>query len=420
MIAFRCARRPFHSLLLLSAAFLAASALFAQDQKPNSALSQVVADNNKFAIALYQNIGTDTQSKNENIFVSPFSISTALAMTYAGSSGNTRTQIASVFEFTLPDDKLQAGFSDLLAQTRSTPAKRYTLNVANALWGQKNFHFEPAFIQTIGKYYSGGFNTVDYISDRDASRAAINKWVETETSHKIVELVHEDDLTADTRLVLTNAIYFKGDWSTKFRAEDTADASFTLDSGKIVKVPMMKQTGHFPFAENSELSMIELPYAGGDLSMIVILPKNGIEKFGATLSPAKLKGLCGNMRTQRVSLFLPKFKFETRYYLERALSAMGMPDAFDEHKADFSAMTGHPDLYISHAIHQAMIEVNEEGSVAAAATAVVMDLKSFEPLETFRADRPFIFLIVHKPTDSILFMGRVSNPVNAASSDAKQ
>jgi serpin B len=175
--------------------------------------------------------------------------------------------------------------------------------------------------------------------------------------------------------------------------------------------------------QNDELKMIELPYAGDDLAMIAILPTSDVEKLGMALSLAKLQELRKRMHSQEVRIFLPRFKFETRYYLEHPLSAMGMPDAFSGEKADFSGMTGKPDLCISHVIHQAMIDVNEEGSEAAAATAVVMSMKAtatHATPATFRADRPFIFMIIHKPTDSILFMGRVSNPPAAAASPAKK
>jgi serpin B len=185
---------------------------------------------------------------------------------------------------------------------------------------------------------------------------------------------------------------------------------------------MMQQNGRFPFLQNDELKMIELPFADDDLSMIAILPNGDVEKLGTALSLAKLQELRKRMVSQEVNLSLPRFKFETRYYLEQTLVAMGMPDAFDQRKADFSRMTGKPDLYISHVIHQAMIDVNEEGSEATAATAGVMGLTTSAPPRSrpaiFRADRPFIFMIIHKPTDSILFMGRVSNPPAAAASNS--
>ena len=404
--------------------------LLAQNPATAAAVSEVVNGNSQFALALYQNINADKTSEGQNIFVSPYSISTALAMTYVGSRNNTQKQMASVLHLQISDTKLQTGYSSLLAQTKATPTKHYKLEVANALWGQAGFHFEPAFTTAISKYFDGGFNAVDFVHDREASRVKINRWVEDKTANKIRDLVHASDIDSFTRLILTNAIYFKGDWALKFQKVSTENAPFTVHPGKTVTVPMMEQEDSFPFVQEGELKMIELPYAGDDLSMIAILPANDVEKLGATLSLAKLHQLRRGMYAQEVHLFLPRFRFETRYYLEEPLSAMGMPDAFDKRKADFSGMTGHPEpaelaagrletrLNISHVIHQAMIDVNEEGTEAAAATAMTMEVGAAlhpEPPPTFCADHPFIFMILHKPTDSILFMGRVSNPPAATS-----
>jgi len=405
------------TIALVIPALLIVPQLLAQNPGSAAAVSEVVSGNSQFALALYQALNADKASKGQNIFVSPYSISTALAMTYVGSRNNTRKQMASVLHLNMPDDKLQTGYSALFAQTKATPAKHYKLDVANALWGQQGAHFEPAFTDAISKYYDGGFNVMDFLHNAEASRLKINQWVEDKTANKIRNLLHPGDINSLTRLVLTNAIYFKGDWALKFKKERTENAPFTVHPGKTVNVPMMTQKDSFPFVQDGEMAMIELPYAGNDLSMIAILPANDAEKFGATLSLAKLHDLRSRMHEQEVDLFLPRFKFETRYYLEQPLSAMGMPDAFDGKSADFSGVTGHRDFCVSHVIHQAMIEVNEEGSEAAAATAIIMTPTAVprRPLATFRADRPFIFMIVHKPTDSILFLGRVSDPPAATS-----
>ena len=396
---------------------VSAPGLPAQDNKEDESLrSEVVNGNSQFAIDLYQNINASEDSKGKNIFISPFSISTALAMTYEGSRNNTRKEMASALHFNLPGDKLDAAFSLLLGETKAAPGEHYKLNVANALWGQKDYRFESAFTRAIDKYYDGGFNLVDYLHNTEGSRKTINKWVEARTEDKIKALVHKDDINTATRLVLTNAIYFKGDWASKFKAEKTQNAPFTASDGKTVDVPMMAQSGNFPFLEDGGLAMIELPYAGNDLSMIAILPEGDVEKLGASLSLAKIQELRKNLRPQHVDVYLPRFKFEARYHLDDGslLPKMGMRDAFSETRADFSGMTGSATLYISHVIHQAVIDVNEEGSEAAAATAVVMTRKSISRARIFRADRPFIFMIVHKPTDSILFLGRLSSPAAAA------
>ena len=410
--------RLFESLtakLAMLVLLASAAGLLAQEGTVNSKeLSAVVNANNQFAFDFYRNL--NAQEKGKNIFVSPYSISTALAMAFEGSSGNTRKQMVSVFHFNMTDAERQAGFSALMEQTKAGPGKHYKLGVGNALWGQKGYHFEPAFTHAMDKYYGGGFNEVDFPDDKAGSIHKINTWVEDKTAGKIKDLILPDDITELTRLVITNAIYFKGDWASQFKKTATKEEAFNLGGGKTEQVPMMRQTGQFRFVREDGLAAIELPYAENDLSMIAILPDGDIEKMGESLSLDKLQQLRGEMRSQEVDLSLPRFKFETRYLMGNNLSAMGMPEAFAERLADFSGITGGKDLYISSVIHQAMIDVNEEGSEAAAATAVVMSAKSarFEMPETFRADRPFLFMIVHNSTGSILFMGRVSSPPHEA------
>jgi serpin B len=375
-------------------------------------MSSVVSSDNQLAFDFYR--GINVSSIGKNIFVSPYSISTALAMTFEGSRNNTRTQMAAVLHFNMSDADRQAGFSELLAQTRPGPGKKYKLEVANGLWGQKDFPFEPAFTGTIGKFYGGGFNTVDYAGDKEGAIHTINTWVEGKTAGKIKNLIHLDDVTPLTRLVLTNAIYFKGDWASPFEKSATKDEAFHTTETQKVQAPMMHQTAHFRFVKENGIAAIELPYSGDDLSMIVLLPDSKIDKLGEDLSLERIEILRAGMRLAEVDVTLPRFKFETRYILNDQLGKMGMPDAFDESLADFSGMNGKKSLYISKVIHQAMIDVNEEGSEAAAATAVVMSQKAmpFNMKETFRADHPFIFMIVHNTTGSILFMGRLSNPVS--------
>jgi serpin B len=393
------------------ALFACTSGLLAQQGIASGKDSLHVVDaNNQFAFDFYRNL--NAHEKGKNIFVSPFSVSSALAMAYEGSSGNTRKQIASVFHFDMPDAKRQADFSKLLLETVAGPGKHYKLEVANALWGQKNFHFDPAFAHTIDKFYGGGFNQVDYAGDKPGSIKKINSWVESKTAGKIQNLIHPDDINQLTRLVITNAIYFKGDWASPFMKSDTKDEPFHLGDGKTVQTPMMQQTGRFRFVRENGMAAIELPYLDNDLSMIVLLPDGNAEQLGESLSLEQVRQLAVDMYSQEVNVLLPRFKFDTRYLVGGNLAAMGMPDAFDQGLADFTGMTGSKDLYISSVIHQAMIDVNEKGSEAAAATAVVMMTKSMPVSKTERlcADRPFIFMIIHNGTGSILFMGRVSNP----------
>ena len=225
--------------------FACASGLLAQ-QRPTSGSDSldVVDANNQFAFDLYRNL--NAHEKGKNIFVSPFSISSALSMTYEGSSGNTRRQMAAVFHFTMPDARRQAEFSKLLAKTAAGPGKHYKLEVANALWGQKNFHFDPAFTHAIDMFYGGGFNQVDYAGDKPGSIKTINSWVESKTAGKIQNLIHPDDINALTRLVITNAIYFKGDWASPFMKSGTVDEPFHLGDGKTVQAAMMRQTRALP------------------------------------------------------------------------------------------------------------------------------------------------------------------------------
>ena len=281
-------------MVKLAALALVASVpgLIAQQRAANSKeLSAVVNANNQFAFDFYRNL--NAREKGKNIFVSPYSISTALAMAFEGSSGNTRKQMAGVFHFNMTDAERQAGFSALMEQTTAGPGKHYKLSVANALWGQKGYHFEAAFTHAIDKFYGGGFNTVDFPDDKPATIHKINTWVEDKTSGKIKDLILPDDITELTRLVITNAIYFKGDWASQFKKTATKDEPFHLGDGKTAQVRMMRQTGQFRFVREDGLAAIELPYADNDLSMIAILPDGDIEKMGESLSLDKLQQLRG-------------------------------------------------------------------------------------------------------------------------------
>jgi len=408
--------RSFKSLTVALSAlalFTPVSVLLAQDkQATGKDRTAVVTSSNQFALDFYKKVNASDSRKN--IFVSPYSISTALAMTFEGSRNNTRKEMAGVLHLSMSDAERQQGFSTLLAATKAGPGKHYKLEGANALWGQKDIHFEPAFTSTIANFYGGGFNTVDYIGDKPGSIHKINAWVEDKTAGKIRNLIHPDDISDMTRLVLTNAIYFKGNWALPFKKDETKIEAFNMNAAHKVQVPMMQQTGHFRFVRENGLVALEMPYVDNELSMVAILPDGDVEKLGESLSLDEVQTIRSRMRSQKVDVYIPRFKFETRYLLKSKLSEMGMPEAFSDSLADFGGITGHKDLYISQVIHQAMIDVNEEGSEAAAATAVIMNGKSieFDMKEVFRADHPFIFMIVQNATGSILFIGRVSNPVN--------
>ncbi|MCX6708831.1 MAG: serpin family protein [Candidatus Woesearchaeota archaeon] len=360
----------------------------------------VVSANNQFAFELFSRL-----DKSNNVFFSPYSISTALAMTFEGARGRTAEEMQSVFHF--PEDSVRRpGFASIYNDLNRKD-KKYALNTANALWAQKDFGFLPDYMSVVEKYYSGKSTNVDFVNAPEQSRVTINDWVEQQTKNKIKDLLPASPPVINplTRLVLTNAIYFKGDWLFQFDKRKTQEADFKVSPDKAVKVQMMGLSDEeFNYADMGDLQAIELPYAGKELSMLVLLPDD-INSF--ELSAEYLKMLKNNMRKSEIPVYLPKFKLETKYFLSEDLKAMGMPTAFDM-DADFSGMTGTDDLFISSVIHQAFVEVNEEGTEAAAATAVIMELKAVM-IKPFRADHPFIFLIQDK-NNNILFLGRVVNP----------
>ena len=369
----------------------------------------VVRTNNEFAVDLYDEL----KGESGNIFFSPFSIFDALSMTYAGARGKTATQMASVLHITSVPKDFDSGFSNLLKEIKSnTQDKAYELTIANAIWCQENFHFLKSFISTIEKCYDGEFYGVNFSDPNTVNR--INEWVSKKTNAKINKIVGKIDPL--TRLILTNAIYFKGVWASAFSTSLTKPSTFYIEPQRSVKIPMMYQESKFNYMEDDSLQAIEMPYEGDKLSMIVLLPKNryGIKKIENSLDSLNLQDLISQMTIQKVKVYFPKFKFETSYELKDILTSMGMPDAFNDN-ADFSGIDGAKDLRISKVIHKAYVDVNEKGTEAAAVTAVVMVLtcspnsNPSKPL-IFRADHPFIFFIVDRSTHAILFMAKVMNP----------
>lgn len=371
----------------------------------------VVKGNNAFALDLY----AELKDQEGNLFLSPFSISTALAMTYAGARGNTEAQMAEVLHFDLEQESLHPTFQKLITQL-NTQAKQqgYQLNVANALWGQKGYGFLEEFLDLTKTTYGAGLNEVDFVRATEAARRTINTWVEKQTKGKIKNLIKRGILTDLTRLVLTNAIYFKGNWASQFDKKQTKNSPFYVRVDKTVNVPMMYQKEKFKYMETERLQAIELPYVDNELSTVVLLPKeiNGITALENSLTADSLKKWLGRLREQKVDVYLPRFKITSEFRLNTALISMGMPDAFSLPPADFSGMTGKKDLFISAVIHKAFVDINEEGTEAAAATAVVMKRaeRMHRPL-IFRADHPLIFLIRDTQSGSILFLGRVVNPL---------
>jgi serpin B len=371
----------------------------------------VIEENNRFAINLY----SQYKSEEGNIFFSPFSISTAMAMVYEGAEGKTAKEIKSVFGFPKYDNSRRNQYSTLLSEINKKD-KKYTLNTANALWAEQDFNFLDNYLTTVEKYYGGKTTNLDFKNDWEASRLIINNWVEDKTNNKIKDLFPEGSINPLTRLVLTNAIYFKAEWLKQFDADKTRDMNFRVNPDKSIKVPMMQRTDGksiFNYTQNKDLQILEMPYAGEDLSMLILLPfNNDIEVLENSFTIEKLTEWKKSLRKRRVKIYIPKFKFETKYFLKETLGDLGMPTAFTN-LADFSGMTGTKELEIDKVIHQAFIEVNEEGTEAAAATGIAMVVKSIPPpTPIFKADHPFIFIIQQNETGNILFMGRVNNPTN--------
>jgi serpin B len=289
--------------------------------------------------------------------------------------------------------------------------KGFRLNIINSIWGQKDFQFLPAFLDVLAQNYGAGLRILDFSSAPEKSRLTINKWVSDQTEDRIENLIPQGIIDTFTRLVLTNAIYFNAAWQHPFNEEATGDNPFYLLDGSEISIPMMTQSESFGYTEGDNYQVIELPYDGGELSMVILLPRSGQFKgFEKTLTADNVKAIVKTLDRKQVNLAMPKYEFESAFQLKEALAVMGMPIAFSE-AADFSGMTSNRDLHISDVVHKAFVSVDEAGTEAAAATAVVVGLTSVptDPIEV-TINRPFIFLIRDIETNNILFLGRVINP----------
>jgi serpin B len=372
----------------------------------------VVAGNNRFAADLYAKLC----EKDENVFYSPYSVSSALAMTSLGARGETARQMQTALQF--PGGVPHQDFGGQNGILNNSAGNRpYRLSVANALWGQKGLPFEKTFLADAKRYYGAGLNDVDYKTDPEAARRVINAWVERQTNDKIKDLIAPGALSRESRLTLTNAIYFKGDWETKFDKDMTnPQDQFTLLSGKTTSTAMMnREPQRYRYLETDAFQALALPYKGDELSMIVFLPKasDGLKSFERTATGDNLTQWAERMGFAQVQVSLPKFKMETQFDLGGKLAEMGMRLPFTD-AADFSGIVAGGGLKIDGVIHKAFVEVNEEGTEAAAATGVMMRTTSAMPRPVqpvvFRADHPFMFVIRENRSGNILFMGRVVNP----------
>ncbi len=367
--------------------------------------------NNAFALALYRQLA----GNEGDLFYSPYSIYTALMMAYAGAAGETAAQMEQALAIELPGSDVHAALNalnlTLLNNSQFDGKPVFSFNVANQLWGQKDFAFNEQFLNTLSANYNADLKTVDF-SDSENARALINLWVAAQTNDKIKDLIPAGVLDALTRLVLTNAVYFKAAWMNQFDPSKTALGSFTLADGSQVEVPMMHAQRSMQAFVNEGLEVVELPYEGGMYSMVLVMPAQGsLADFEASLDADRLNEILGSLSTASVTLSMPKFKLESSFGLSEAMKTLGMTDAFTPGIADFSGMEDTRSLYISDLLHKAYVDVNEEGTEAAAATAVVVGMTSM-PAESYTIsfDHPFLFLIRDIQTNTILFMGRLADP----------
>ena len=376
--------------------------------------STLAGSNAAFATDLYGML----KKTDDNLFFSPYSISTCLAMTYAGAHGDTATQMAHALHFEMSQTQLAASFGELQKQLNAENGRNgNALDIANGLWGQKDHPFLPAFLDVASQSYGANLKQTDFRTEAETARMEINEWISGKTNGKISDLIPKGVLNPAATLVLANAIYFKGTWAGKFEKSRTEKALFSITPTQKLDVPMMTVSADFKYAEVDGMQLLELPYAGDELAMAIFLPRetNGLKGVEDLLEAHSLDRWLAQARSQKVEVFLPKFKLASAFSLATPLAEMGMTDAFSP-RADFSGMDGERDLFLSAVIHKAFVEVDEEGTEAAAATGVRMKklavMKS-PSVPIFRADHPFIFLIRDTRSGSILFLGRLADPTKS-------
>ena len=366
---------------------------------------------NMFAFNMYKEI---LKNVDNNLIISPFSISTAMAMTYGGSGGETKDQMSKTLFFDPDIDNFHEEFNNHVKMLEELAGEDLELNIANGLWLQHDYPFLENYIETIQNYYGSVLHEADFKVDQEKEREEINDWVSDKTNQKIDELIDKGVLVEDTRLVIVNAIYFLSNWLEEFDKELTRKRDFHIDEETTVETEFMRKDDTFKYFEDEHAQVLEIPYSGEDFSMMLMLPREdiGLSDFESKLDSKKYKEYVDSLSEKEVNLLFPKFKMRSKANLGDLLIQMGMPQAFSN-KADFSRMTSEDDLKIDQVIHEAFIEVDEEGTEAAAATAVSIVVKSARPDEEriiFRADRPFKFFIKDNKTNTILFMGRVMDP----------
>ncbi len=398
-----------HSILILLLAFFMAAAVPKRRLQSPSYYAQ---KNNKFAFDLYQKV---TQKTHGNIFFSPYSISAALTMTYAGADGGTADEMAKTMHFDVNEPYFHYGYGAYSKKVSDNAADNVELTIANQLWGEKNYGLQDDFVSINKQAYQADFKLVDFVGQPDKERLVINKWIADQTNDRIKDLLGEGSITTDTRLVLTNAIYFKGDWLSEFEERQTREREFNVSVTKKIETPFMHSSSSLAYWENKDMQMVMLPYKGEKQSMVVVLPKDpaNMPLIEQQMANSQMTKAITAKKTP-VNLAIPKFKFSVNLGVKKYLQTMGMKEAFTP-GANFSKMTPSNDLWISDVVHKAFIEIDEKGSEAAAATAVIMTVESTMPDDVeipkeFTADHPFLIYIVDNETRAILFMGRVAKP----------
>jgi serpin B len=382
-------------------------------------VASAIEGNRAFAVDAYLQLAA---AGRDNLVLSPASIRLALAMAWAGAEGVTAEQMAEVLHLDLPAEEMHAALNAvdtlLAARNREEPPgpddreRKVVLTISNALWGQAGFEFLETFLDTLAVSYGAGMRLVDFVVATEEARATINDWVSDQTNERIPELIPAGVLSELTRLVITNAVYLDASWMTMFDPAETRDGSFTTLEGEEVTAEVMHQTHGFLYSAGPGWQAVELPYVGNELAMLLIVPDAG--SFGEVEADlgAVLAGAVAGLSMTDVALGLPTWEFRTQASLVEMLASLGMTDAFDQARADFSAMTGEPDLFISDVLHEAFISVDEDGTEAAAATAVIMDLRAAMPGDTvdLEIDRPFLFSLYDRESGEVLFIGRVADP----------
>lgn len=401
-------------LLLLTLTIVAAPILCAASPADSARdLQGLVDGNTKFALDLYRQL----KGNGENIFFSPYSISEALGMTYVGARAETESQMAKALCFSLDQTRLHHAFADLRHQLGARQQEdSVELDIANMLWPQSGYKLKPEFLNTCKQAYGVEIRQLDYVGNTEGSRQTINSWVAERTRNKILDLIPPNVLGPVTRLVLTNAVYFKAAWKAAFDSLQTQDAPFILANSETTYRKFMNRQAQFLYTQTPTAQVLQIPYRNDGFSMLILLPKavDGLPKLEESLTADSIRNWRAHLQTNIVNVFLPKFKLTSTFRLKELLASLGMTNAFDS-TADFSGVTDQDRLCINEVIHKAFVYVSEEGTEAAAATAVVMGMietsVGLEPtIIQFRADHPFLFLICENSTGAVLFLGKLTDP----------